>query len=165
VVCAFAAFTLSAQSDSGLEKRSEVKINVMYMLVDAAEITYERILNSESSIGVSATYVLVPEAEYGWGVTPYYRLFFGKQPAQGFFVEGHGSIFDFEDFDWVCANDACSRIAKRYTTGGLGLAVGLKFRTKSDIILEMYAGAGRILSDVNYGGTYPRAGISVGKLF
>jgi len=151
VLCTFLTFSLSSQDNNSLDKRHELKLNVAYLLTDAAEISYEYILNEESSVGISATYVLIPEAEFGWGITPYYRLFFGKKPAQGFFIEGQASIFDFEDFDWICSDDlqSCSRFPNRYTTGGVGLAIGAKFKTSKNIVLEIYAGGGRILADVN----------------
>ena len=72
------------------------------------EATYERILNEKSSLGISTLYVFNNEnsnEDINFMLSPYYRRYFGKKTASGFFVEGFGmlssidgkKIYDKED--------------------------------------------------------------------
>jgi len=155
---------LSAQEDVDLTKRSELKVNGLYLIIGAFEIDYEYILNDESSVGVSVTAVF-EDSDYNWGITPHYRLFFGKQPAQGFFVEGHASLFNAETYDYIYNPNGGQVLRENITTGGIGIAVGGKFRTSRNVIVEVNGGIGRIFSDSLFDTVYPRFGINIGKRF
>ena len=102
------------------------------------------------------------ELYYRTQVLGTYRLFFGKIPMSGFFLEGNFGLisgrYDPADSWWP-------REYKPYTAFGMGLALGWKFHIpKSSIVLDLFAGAGRLIGDDNPGG-YPRMGICVGKRF
>lgn len=156
---------LSAQEEAELTKRSEIKVNALYLLLGGFELDYEYILNEESSIGLSAT-VFFDDVDYNWGITPHYRLFFGKEPALGFFVEGHAAVYnvDYYFYDYG-PNGGFNSGMRNRTTGGIGIAVGGKFKTRRDVVVEVNGGIGRIFGNDNFDTVYPRFGINIGKRF
>lgn len=160
------ASCLSAQEEADLSKRSEIKVNGLYLILGAIELDYEYILNEESSVGVSATYIFEEFSDWKWGITPYYRLFFGKQAALGFFVEGNATLLGYEDYDYIYDQVTMTgmSIEENKITSGFGLAVGGKFKTSRDVVVEVYGGIGRVLGDGSYE-SYPRFGINIGKRF
>jgi len=163
IVFGFTTFALSAQDEPILEKRSEIKVNAFYLVIGAAEVSYERLINEESSFGVSATYFFESTGgDYNWGITPHYRLFFGKKPALGFFVEGNGAVFGYEDRDIVFNGTFITSSREDKIGIGLGISIGAKFKTSKDVVAEIFLGVTRGFGD-SY--SYPRVGISVGKRF
>lgn len=95
--CLFLSFmtSFSQQNEEPVEfNRNEIKLNMFYFLLGAVEVFYERNLNEYSSIGMSL--LVNTDTDEFWdlnyAITPYYRLFFGKKPAQGFFFEGFGML-------------------------------------------------------------------------
>ncbi len=138
--------------------KNELKINAVYLLAGYPEITYERILGEESSVGMSVGFALDESFGLNFGMFPYYRLFFGKKRAAGFFVEGNGALYS-EQLD-LPTGEATK------TAAGLGLALGGKFLTKGGWVAELYAGAGRnFLNTDDLSAVYPRFGIQIGKRF
>ena len=77
---------------------NELKTNMTNLIIFKwVDFGYERILNEESSIGVSVLFSL-DDDEYlndelrKFSITPYYRHFFSNQYAKGFFVEGFAML-------------------------------------------------------------------------
>ena len=92
-----------------------------------------------------------------------YRLYFGKQPVNGFFLEGDMGIIsgNYDNYVYTFPYD----IRKTYISFGVGIALGWKWHIeKSNIVLDIFGGAGRLLSE-KHDGVYPRMGICVGKRF
>jgi len=154
--------------------KNELKINMSNLIAFKwVDISYERILNEESTFGVGTLFSLDPEVngidEYRtFSVTPYYRHFFSNKYAQGFFVEAFGMIHsgkienyiytDFPPYETIITEDT-------YTDFAVGISVGAKFVTKRGFIAEIYAGIGRDLlnnSDIEVVG---RGGVSIGYRF
>lgn len=149
---------------------NELKFNAGYLLLEYAEISYEALLNEESGIGISLGAPLNDAIDYKFAVIPYYRLYFGKKPAAGFFIEANAGLikqevstpgtsfinFNFEPVDVVERNEL---------TAGLGLAIGGKFLTKGGWIGEIFAGGGKNFINNDASGGYPRFGIKIGKRF
>lgn len=90
----FSFFTVKAQNDNSAnlyEKKNEVKLNVLLPLAGAFEVTYERILNKKSSLGISffapfdSGNIESTEDDENYYISPYYRMYFGKKYASGFF--------------------------------------------------------------------------------
>ncbi len=160
--CLLCATFLSAQNDNQSVKKSEIKINGLYLILGGFEIDYEHILNEESSIGLSVAAFFDDDTIYNWGVTPHYRLFFGKERAQGFFVEGHASVFSWEPYVY---NNQGTGGKETHTSAGVGLAVGGKFKTGRDVVVEVFGGVGRMFKTIDYDSVYPRFGINIGKRF
>ena len=147
----FSSFILKAQNDTNVnEKRNEVKLNVIAPLSGAFEVTYERILNKKSSLGISffapfdSGNIVSTEDDENYFISPYYRMYFGKKYASGFFAEGFGmltsidgkKIFDIEGN--LSQGSAVSDFA-------VGLGLGGKWVTKSGFIFEVNAGYGKLL--------------------
>lgn len=143
----------------------ELKLNAAYLLAGVIEGTYERILGEESAIGVSAGFALDDSVDYRFGAIPYYRLYFGKKRAAGFFVEGNAAFYSARSYDYYDFDSEMFRSNTEFG-GGLGLAVGGKFITRKGWIAEIFLGAGRNFFNTNQlDVVYPRAGVLIGKRF
>ena len=156
--------------------KNEFKVNAFYLLLGAAEFSYERVLTEESSVGISVGGSFDKETfDYNYSVEPFYRYFFGRKPAAGFFIEGFGSI-NSKDYRYYNNNfdSFLSRnVVEQKTHFGLGIGLGGKFITKNNIVFEIGAGIGRNLTAPSDNYSYDgynqkimgRGGISVGYRF
>ena len=158
--------------ENSLQRKNEVKLDVAYLIGGAIKVEYEYLLNDYSSIGISALYNFDTRNNNGYPrvykaqVLGIYRLYFGKEPIRGFFLEGnfgliHGEYTIYtQNWPWP---------TEKYTAFGAGIALGWKWHMpNSNIVLDIFCGLGRKLggSDVvNRGWAYPRAGIAIGKRF
>lgn len=113
---------------------NEVKINLPYFIYGLPEVSYERIIDSTASAGISFAISLdKPETvKTRWTITPYYRLYFGKEKAKGFFIEGsatciHQKIPDLYDYT------TGSTKSIETTNFGFGASLGIKFLNKKRI--------------------------------
>jgi len=146
----FSIFVVNAQNETiENEKRNELKTNVLLPLTGAFEITYERILNEKSSLGVSAFTVFNNEKSHddlNYSISPYYRTYFGKKFASGFFAEGFGMLSSIDGKKIYDSKDNSI-----FTEGSdvidfsLGLGFGGKWVKKSGFIFEVNAGYGKLL--------------------
>jgi len=149
-------------SEISLQNRNELKLDVAFLIGGILKAEYEYLLSDWSSIGVSAFFNLNSgPRELGTQVLGNYRLYFGKEPVSGFFIEGNlGIISGYLDPYYSSSND-------HYSSFGIGIALGWKwYIPKSGIVLDIFGGGGRLFGDVASSvGPYPRAGICVGKRF
>jgi hypothetical protein len=146
----FSVLVANAQDDNSKnEKRNELKLNVLLPLTGAFEATYERILNEKSSLGISSLYVFDNEKgddDLNYSISPYYRRYFGKKFASGFFAEGFGMLSSIDGKKIYDSNDNSI-----FTEGSdvidfsVGLGLGGKWVTKSGFIFEVNAGYGKLL--------------------
>lgn len=134
-------------------KRNELKINLPLAIFGSfPEISYERILNSDISIGAALGVRFADDYDLKFAFTPHFRWFFGgsnqsmRKVAAGFFIEANGSVFTKSEFG-----------------AGMGLAIGWKLITKNNWAGEIFLGGGRDF--VNDSGGYPRVGILIGRRF
>lgn len=72
------------------ENFNEIKINGLFLVLGALDFTYEKTINEESGAGIT---FLIPidddvSDNINYSISPYYRFYFGKKYAAGFFVEG-----------------------------------------------------------------------------
>ncbi|WP_350289453.1 DUF3575 domain-containing protein [uncultured Croceitalea sp.] len=143
-------FGFSQQSDTSapiLEDRNELKINGLFVILGALEANYEYIINEESAFGIDALIAFDDEnLDINYYVSPYYRQYFGKKPAAGFFVEGFGMLNSVEDFIYnddivIDFNDRPETV----TDFAIGIGTGAKFLTKRGFVAEISAGIGRNL--------------------
>ena len=72
--------------------KNEIKGNSFFLVLGAVEVTYERILNEDSGLGVALFFVNEEDFDTSFSLTPYYRAYFGKKLAAGFFVEGFSML-------------------------------------------------------------------------
>ena len=108
---------------------------------------YERILNEESAIGIS---VLLPidnniKNIIDYYISPYYRMYFGKKYAAGFFIEGFGMLNSIQNNYSLFSSNGNNKT----TDFALGLSVGGKWITKRGFIGEINYGLGRNLFNAN----------------
>ena len=141
---------------------NELKLNIFYTTLGIPELTYERLLNDNSGVGVSVGFAIESpeEMQYRFGVMPYYRMYFGNKKASGFFIEANAASITYAD-DYY---DEFQQTEEQKTNFGLGAAVGGKFLSRNGLIGEVTAGVGRLFGDSSLD-AYPRFGISLGKRF
>ncbi|MCL5247789.1 DUF3575 domain-containing protein [Cellulophaga sp. 20_2_10] len=172
IVMLFSVFAVNAQNDnSGNEKKNEVKLNVLLPLAGTFEATYERIINQKSSVGISALYVFNNEnsnEDTNYMISSYYRKYFGKKYASGFFAEGFGML---SSIDGKKIYDTDENLT--FTKGSdvidfsLGIGLGSKWVTKSGFIFEVNAGWGKLLfnADKTDHTQVARLGLNLGYRF
>ncbi len=177
----FCSLFISAQTttendnDTSNTKSNELKINAFNLIAfEHIDLSYERLLNEESSIGLSVLFSF-DEDNYGindvrreFSLTPYYRQFFGKKYAKGFFVEAFAMLHSGEDeiylgFDDFTFQDIVR--AEKFTDFALGISAGGKFVTKRGFTAEIYLGIGRNLLNNSPFEVVGRGGISLGYRF
>jgi hypothetical protein len=149
--------------------KNEIKGNALFLVAGAVEVTYERLLNEESGIGVSLFVPYVNDVSQNFNLTTYYRFYFGKKPAAGFFVEGFGMLNSYsENYDMYDSNFNVVKIDGANTTDfALGFGLGGKWVTKRGFVFEINGGVGRNLfnsNDADYE-IVGRGGITLGYRF
>ena len=146
----FSSFILKAQNDTNVnEKRNEVIISLISISKSLIGFVFETATN-KTSLGISffapfdSGNIVSTEDDENYYISPYYRMYFGKKYASGFFAEGFGmltsidgkKIFDIEGN--LSQGSAVSDFA-------VGLGLGGKWVTKSGFIFEVNAGYGKLL--------------------
>lgn len=165
----------TANKNSGINGNNEIKLNLIYTIAGFPELSYERILKDDMSVGVSVLVGIEEDAEYSFGFIPHYRIYFGKKKANGFFIEGNAAIISTKDdyYQYIPSSssyypqngyDYTYTVSKTYTNFGLGAAAGAKFLTKNGFVGEIYLGVGRLFGS-NSIDAYGRGGITIGKRF
>lgn len=155
---------------------NELKINLPLAIFGSyPEISYERILNTDISVGAALGVSLDKERyPYQFMFTPHFRWFFGgnkksmEKAGAGFFIEANGATYSrvMETYSNLGGTNV-NENQKSIFGAGLGLALGWKYLSKNNWVGEIYGGAGRnfIKSDYADSEAYPRIGISIGKRF
>ena len=137
---------------NSLEDKNELKVNGLFLILGAIEVDYQYLINDESGIGID---VLLAFDDYNldinYAVSPYYRQYFGKKRAAGFFVEGFGMLNSTDDYFYDETYDATTQtFSYNYGTDtvvdfALGIGTGVKLLTKRGFIVEIDLGIGRNL--------------------
>ena len=136
-------------------KRNEARLNAAALIAGVFELSYERVLNEESGAGISLYFAGATadlEGNYvPFSITPYYRIYFGKKPAAGFFFEGFGMYnvtntyydkYTYFDFGYSYA----TRVeGGKVSDFALGFGLGGKWMTRKGVVFELSAGIGRNL--------------------
>jgi hypothetical protein len=171
VLLCLSAFTFgySQEKTTVAFPKNEIKGNALFLVAGAVEVTYERLLNEESGIGVSLFVPYVNDVSQNFNLTTYYRFYFGKKPAAGFFVEGFGMLNSYsENYDMYDSNFNVVKIDGENTTDfALGFGLGGKWVTKRGFVFEINGGVGRNLfnsNDADYE-IVGRGGITLGYRF
>ena len=134
LVLAFVCITINplfAQDDSDLvDGKDEVKVNAFNLIAfKYLDGSYEHLIDEESSVGISALISLADDYDAfdllrDYSITPYYRRYFSKGYAKGFFVEGFGmlnssSTGNYLSYDETTQEDVYD--TKKYTDFALGV--------------------------------------------
>ncbi|WP_439150987.1 DUF3575 domain-containing protein [Winogradskyella sp.] len=134
---------LDNTNDSNSNK-NEIKANGLYLVIGIVDFTYERLLNEESAIGlnIAVPYDKEIKDDLQYYVSPYYRFYFGKKYAAGFFLEGFGMLNSTDiDFNFFVSDDD-----REYVTDfALGIGLGGKWVTNGGFIGEVNFGVSRNL--------------------
>jgi hypothetical protein len=169
------SFGFGQIKDSASLPKNELKGNGLLLLTGFPEFSYERIINDESSFGVSMGFAIDESITSKFQLTPYYRHFFGKKPASGFYAEGFTMLnsvkpeYTYYSYDPALPN-YINVVSESYTNFAVGFGLGGKWVSKNGFIFEIGAGVGRNLtnSDKNdfYDTTFVgRGGITFGYRF
>lgn len=148
--------------------QNELKLNLGTTIIGSfPEISYERILNSDLSVGASVGFSFDQELyPLAFEFIPYVRWFFGSNDENlqkygaGFFIEANIGLLSVNT-DYLDLFDSDTDTGTEMGAG-IGLAVGWKYLTRNNWIGEVYGGLGR---DFVNDGIYPRLGVTVGKRF
>jgi len=121
------------------------------------ELTYERLIWDDSSLGFSVGYVGSLSSQTDVIVTPYHRVYFGNRVrGKMIFETNMAGLFHFEDQSYGF---------------GLGAAIGYKHVTTNNWVVEVFLGGGRIFiedrgtSNFSVVENYFRPGVLLGKRF
>ena len=161
LLLAFLTLQINAQEKEGtkeskfpqdVDKKYELKINAFNLIAFAAiDISYERLIDENSSYGVAVFYNFSDYANSDiafpkkFSITPYYRWFFSENKyARGFFIEGFGMLNTYQDNYSYDFNSNYGKIETQ-TSFALGISVGGKFVIKEGFTAEVLAGVGRNL--------------------
>lgn len=159
-------------STQNITKKQEVKINSISLIgFKWLDVSYEYLINKESSFGVAALISFNDneglDAYRTSSLTPYYRRYFSKGFAKGFFVEAFGMLNTYKKNSYYYGSNNIS--SKSLTNFALGVSTGGKFVTKNGFVAEVYLGLGRNLANnsKNYfdNEIVGRGGISLGYRF
>jgi len=173
----------SQQNSDDRPKHSEIKANAFNLIVfKAVDFSYEYLIDSESSIGVTALFNLQDNDEKDFedgpyynekmAITPFYRRFFSSKYAWGFFMEAFAMYNLQEDYDgyyeynngneyYVYDDETSSNLA-------FGMSVGGKFVSRKGFAFEFFGGVGRNLTTSNDDVAtelVPRLGVNLGFRF
>jgi hypothetical protein len=164
---------LFAQENSSKNK-NEIKFNLPMAIYGLPELSYERIVEDNMSYGVSLSIAADKPSNYytGYGiperaiVCPYYRVYFGKKKAAGFYIEGNMAVASQKQINYPDYSTNPTTYNDRKSTGfGFGGALGIKLLTKNGFVGDIYAGYGRLFGDNAYYNGYPRFGVCIGRRF
>ncbi len=165
ILCSLTGFSQETEENSF--KQNEVKLNGLYLVIGAFEVTYERLLNEESAVGVN---VFLPFDEdisddINYYISPYYRFYFGNKYAAGFFIEGFGMLNSINEYDIF--NVSSHRDKNTITDFALGIGLGGKWVTNRGLLGEINFGVGRNLFNGNdYDSEFVgKLGITIGYRF
>ena len=155
--------------------RNEVKLNMFNLVVfKYLDASYEWVIDEESSVGVAGLINLGDDYDTfdylrKFSLTPYYRRYFSKGYAKGFFVEGFGMLNQtsdpfFSNFDET--TQTFSNNSESFTDFAIGVSLGGKFISKKGFVAEVFGGIGRnLLNSDTTVDVVGRGGISLGFRF
>ncbi|MFS4474729.1 DUF3575 domain-containing protein [Chryseobacterium sp. T20] len=147
----FTCHSVEAQSNETngdpYQKKNEIKLNLISPLMGAFEVGYERLLNKNSSLGISAFKVYDHSAndDMNYYISPYYRYYFGKKYASGFFVEGFGMFTSIDGKKIYAADNITFTEGKDVYDLALGAGLGWKLVTRKGFVFEANAAYGKLI--------------------
>lgn len=169
----FACHSVEAQNNETngdpYQKKNEIKLNLISPLMGAFEVGYERLLNKNSSLGISAFKVYDHSAndDMNYYISPYYRYYFGKKYASGFFVEGFGMFTSIDGKKIYAADNITFTEGKDVYDLALGAGFGWKLVTRKGFVFEANAAYGKLVfnADKTDHDQVIKLGLGIGYLF
>ena len=145
-------FVVSAQAqEESSDRQNDIMISPIELIAGPAlNVSYERLLNKDSGIGINAI-VLLDNGDSDGGlqsqISPYYRMYFGKKYASGFFVEAFVPITMSNDSVYVPYYGPGyyehTYKNEKNTTIGAGIGFGGKWVARRNIVFEASIGIAR----------------------
>lgn len=152
IFCAFYSLNAQEKTDANPDqKNNEVKINLISPLFGAVEAGYERLLNKNSSLGISGFFVYNDKTndDMNYYISPFYRYYFGKNHASGFFAEGFGMFTSIDGKKIYSADRLTFTENKDVYDLAVGAGFGWKLVTKKGLVFEANAAYGRLVFNAN----------------
>lgn len=172
LIILFVFCSVNAQNETDAnpyQKNNEIKLNLISPLSGAVEAGFERHLNKNSSLGISAFFVYddTKDKDMNYYISPYYRYYFGKKYASGFFVEGFGMFTSIDGKKIYSADQLTFTENKDVYDAALGAGLGYKLVTKKGLVFEANAGYGRLVfnADKTDHNQVLKLGLSIGYRF
>lgn len=170
ILFAFCSVNAQNETDSNpYQKNNEIKLNLISPLFGAVEGGFERHLNKNSSLGISAfiVYDNKENEDLNYYISPYYRYYFGKKYASGFFAEGFGMFTSIDGNKIYAADNVTFTEKKDVYDVALGAGLGYKLVTKKGLVFEANAAYGKLLfnADKTDHTIVAKFGLSVGYRF
>jgi len=165
--------------------KNEFQLNIFNLLIfSALDVNYERIVDDESSFGVSMMFSLNGTDRFndyidpyyfeGFTLSPYYRIYFGRNPKAGLFAETF-AMYSKGHFDYYSNSSSChdcltvdgwsggSYKIKPFTEFGISFAAGVKFLTRRNFSISAHGGVARNFLTTHGPSFAPKVGISMGR--
>lgn len=143
-------FNLYAQETETSEQQNDIMLSPIELIAaPMINVSYERLLSENSGVGVNGMFYLGNNNDdYRFTqISPYYRMYFGKKYAAGFFVEGFAPITMTKDtyYDFYAGPGYSSSSLRedKNTTVGIGVGFGGKWVARKNIIFEASTGIAR----------------------
>ena len=139
------------------ERKNDVMISPIELIASPLlNISYERLISENSGVGVNGMFYFrdnkdVYDSRFSQ-ISPYYRMYFGKKYAAGFFVEGFVPITSTKDYYYTYNYDyvfSTNSEEVRRTTVGIGIGLGGKWITRNNIVFEVSGGLARRFGSSN----------------
>ncbi|ASW73099.1 hypothetical protein IQ37_16855 [Chryseobacterium piperi] len=172
LIILFAFYSVNAQNETGAnpnQKNNEIRLNLIAPLSGAVEVNFERYLNKNSSLGISAFFVYdhTKDEDLNYYISPYYRYYLGKKYASGFFVEGFGMFTSIDGKKIYSPDRLTFTENKDVYDVALGAGLGYKLVTKKGLVFEANAGYGKLLfnADKTDHNVVAKYGLSIGYRF
>lgn len=144
---------IQAQETQTSERQNDIMLSPIELIASPLlNVSYERLLSENSGVGINGMFYFGDHQNdnYDSGFTqisPYYRMYFGKKYASGFFVEGFVPITMTKDYSYFVSagpgyfNEYYTE--QKRTTVGIGVGFGGKWVARKNIVFEASAGVGR----------------------
>lgn len=144
-------FQLQAQETTGETRQNEISISPIELIsIPLLNVSYERLLSESSGVGINGIFYLGNDNDDDYSMTqisPYYRMYFGRKYASGFFVEGFVPVTITTDTYYQPyygpGYGYSEPKEETNTTVGIGIGFGGKWVARKNIIFEASVGIAR----------------------
>jgi len=151
----FGTFAIQAQETTEKKRKNDILADpILLIAVPLANVSYERLISENKGIGINAMINLDRETDRFTQFSAFYRIYFGKKYASGFFLEGFipvttesNDIYTY-NYDNINGYYYTSSVKKgNFTTVGIGFGVGGKWVMKNNLVIEASGGIARRFGD------------------
>ena len=140
-------------------RQNDVMISPIELIaIPLLNVSYERLINENSGVGINGMFYFGDDNADNFDeddssmtqISPYYRMYFGRKYASGFFVEGFVPITMTTDYYYYFNSPDPSQVIDKRTTIGIGVGFGGKWVARKNIIFEASMGIARRFGEAKY---------------